>query len=365
MSPSRFVLAFSMAFSLCLPTGAAFAETATPQYDRAKHDTRLDKSAEGWYWYNDPERVKELTELLKRLPPPPPDTKTDTEKTDADYAKENPFSVQWVRVMLPKYRDIAWNNPTPENVQAYFLVQKFALDRSQEFANTARKVVMGNIFLDGSINRPLSAAGVQMADAETAEKKNELLKILSKRIGLFFFYRSTCPHCERQAPVVSMLEKNLGYNVIAISTDGGALKGATLGKTKVDSGQAKHLGVASVPAIYLMNEKGEFDLISNSLISYDNLKDRILIAAERQGWISEADSAKIHFRINTDIRNNLSKEVLSLKDALPKEASHAKDGFIDPKVLVSLLTKNTNPLPYSTSGSVTTEEFSEHFSDDH
>ena len=104
-------------------------------------------NAEGWYWYQDP---KEEEPQEEPLPPPPPPKAPEPEpepvlKAEAPPA---PFTAAWVREMLPKYKDIAWDNPTPENVKAYFLLQRFAIDRSSKFADVAKTVTMGNPLLD-------------------------------------------------------------------------------------------------------------------------------------------------------------------------------------------------------------------------
>jgi len=275
-----------LALSLSLATAPSLisakeAVLAKDTYKDAKSAKFFYDKEQGWYFYEDPE-----TGELKKLEPvetPLPTPSTPLSK-DEEYAKKHPFSAQWVRVMLPRYMDQAWNNPTPENVQAYFLVQKFAVERSHEFALTARKVVLGNMLLDGSINRPLSAVGVNSANKATNDARDEILKKLTDKVGIFFFYKSTCPHCETQAPILHMAEVNLGFHVIAVSVDGGELKSTQFAHTYKDAGHAKRLGLESVPAIFLMNDKGEFDLIAASVVSFENLKERILIAAERQGF---------------------------------------------------------------------------------
>ena len=375
------VLALSLALPLvALPT-ASYAATAQDTYKNAQSSKFFYDKEEGWYWYQDPE-----TGEMRKLEPVemPKPTASQARPTDAEYAKNHPFSAQWVRVMLPRYMDNAWNDPTPENVQAYFLVQKFAMDRSQEFALTARKVVLGNLLLDGSVSRPLSGIGVKSANTATIKARDELLKKLKDKVGIFFFFKSTCPHCETQAPILHMIEVNYGFNVIAVSVDGGELKSTQFAKTYKDAGHARRLGLESVPAIFLMNEKGEFDLIAASPVSLESLKDRILIAAERQGWITKQEAEKTRFTINTETRHNLSTELPKLLEASktgdigalvgfsPEKVKQIKamtnkerqelqeaDGFIAPDKLVSVLTTKGTTSPYPYSGKLTKSELKE------
>jgi len=378
-----FALFVGVVFSfLNFPT-QSFAVTAQETYSKAKVNKFFRDKEEGWYWYQDPE----TGELRKLEEVPPPVSRIPTTKptpSDEEYAKDHPFSAQWVRVMLPRYMDIAWNDPSPKNVQAYFLVQKFAMDRAQDFAQTARKVVLGNLMLDGSVNRPLASYGVKDANAATVKARDALLKKLCSQIGIFYFFKSTCPHCETFAPIILMAEKTLGFNVIAVSVDGGELKSVQFAKTYKDAGHAKRLGVESVPSTFLMNSKGEFDLIAASPVSLDQLKERILIAAERQGWITKAEADKTRYIINPETKHDFSKELPALlqasktgdvgalmgfdKEKLKKIKSmtdedrkslQEADGFISPDNLISILNKTgkTSAFPYA--GKLNTKELKE------
>ncbi len=377
------VVALTAGFTLAYApvTFAKEAVLAKDTYSKSEPAKFFYDKEKGWYFYEDPE-----TGELKKLEPTekPPVSKTKPLPTDEEYAKEHPFSAQWVRVMLPRYMDLAWNNPTPENVQAYFLVQKFAMERSQEFANTARKVILGNNLLDGSMDRPLASYGVRSTNAETVKVRNDIFKRLSEKVGIFFFFSSTCQFCEAQAPIIQMAEVNLGFKVLAVSVDGGELKSVQFGKTYRDAGHAKRLGVQRLPSIFLMNDKGEFDLIAAGVISLENLKERILIAAERNGWITKEEAAKAHFTMNGDKKTDLSKElpkllkaaqsgdvstlmgmdeekVNQLKKLTQKERSALKDedGFISPEKLLSVISKDGKAKTVPTGGKLSKKELEE------
>ena len=142
---------------LLMSFGSAYAVTATESVINHPSNIFYNSGAEGWYWYQDP--VPE-EELLEELPPPPHEVaKEETKPEPLKEAKAEPpapFSLKWVQEMLPKYKERAWDNPTHENVQAYFLVQRFAMDRANKFADVAQQVVVGNALLDESMRRPLA-----------------------------------------------------------------------------------------------------------------------------------------------------------------------------------------------------------------
>lgn len=56
------------------------------------------------------------------------------------------FSAEWFRENLPKYKDLAWNNPTVENVRTFLYLQRFAIDRSEQFSDATELAVVGDPF---------------------------------------------------------------------------------------------------------------------------------------------------------------------------------------------------------------------------
>lgn len=93
------------------------------------------RHAEGWFWYHDPveEEPDLVPEPLPVMPPPAPSEPKETEPP------LKPFTIALVRQTLDKYKEAAWNNPTPENVKAYFLLQRFVIERSNKFADVAQQ----------------------------------------------------------------------------------------------------------------------------------------------------------------------------------------------------------------------------------
>ena len=120
----------------------AFGLTASEHIRSQPTNTFYNNGAEGWYWYHDPAQERQLPEEPrdppheKPLPAPPKPSGSE------------PFSLKWIQEMLPKYQELAWNQPTHENVQAYFLVQRFAMDRANKFSDVAQQVVVGDKYLE-------------------------------------------------------------------------------------------------------------------------------------------------------------------------------------------------------------------------
>lgn len=324
-------------------TSVGGAATISENPGQTDQPTYYQRHAEGWYWYIDPEQ-EEPREEKPKLPEPVNVAPTISSKTSAP----EPFSAQWVRDMLPRYMDLAWSNPTPENVRAYFMLQRFAVDRSQKFADVAQRVVIGNPYLDETNRRPLSSFGIPAVDREAGVQTTNLLKRITTKAGIFFFFKGGCQYCELQAPVIKVLE-NFGFDVLAISIDGAQLASAQFQNTRLDSGHAAKLGVTATPALFLVSEEGGFSPLGQGLLSLDELKKRILIVAAREKWITEKDFNETRPLMveNSGPEYNLSEKQLSQnvdhKNVDPQDKPSIsetslktdEDGFIKPAELIA------------------------------
>ena len=286
------------------------------------------ENAQGWYWYQDPEQEEEpeAVRIEPRVPTSP---------------EPAPLSAQWVRKMLPRYKDLAWDNPTPENIETYFLIQRFAMDRSQEFSDVAQRVIVGNPYLDESARRPINTYGIRSVDRKAGAMMEKMLEKVAERAGLFFFFKSDCQFCEAQAPLIKLLETVNGFSVLAISIDGQSLQSVQFDDTREDKGQARQLNVTATPALFLVTQAGHFENLGQSIMSLEDLKRRILIGAVRAGVLSETDIQQTRPVMTPyDDPHNLSRSLQELMVKAQDEQGRGFDGFIEPKVLLGYLNKN-------------------------
>lgn len=353
--------------------------SATSLLDQSstKHDVGYyQRHAEGWYWYKDPEQEEKPRDLP--VDPHQQDQsssqKEETQNRPETQNSVTPLSAKWVREMLPRYRDLMWSEPTPQNVKAYFLLQRFAIDRSQKVAEVAQQVTLGNPLLDETFRRPTASFGVNAIDRNAGKHTDEVLSSIAQKAGLFFFFKSDCQFCEAQAPLVSMLEEEYGFDVLAISIDGGTLESKNFKNTRIDAGHAQMLGVTATPALFLVSSDGKFESLGQGLMALPDLRRRIVIAALRQGWIEdkEFDATKpiINPESQIDLSNELprlllaaqnpamawgSSEATAAASETPESVKRAlmdSDGFIQPADLLSIFngagTSGTfNPLTIS------------------
>lgn len=303
----------------------------------------FERGAEGWFWYEDPPEPPKKEEIIP--PPPPPTVIPPPEPPPEIIEEEEPkplaFSTEWLRINLPKYLDIATDEPTLENVSNYLYLQRLAMDKAEQFAQASQMAVVGNPFLDESTRRPFATFAAQDLDRKAGVRSDEMLKKVGERAGLFFFF----DHSEGsmfQLPLIEALIKATGIPIVAISVDGIELPNNPLKDVRLDQGQAEMLNIQAYPAIFLVTMDGTFSSIAQTIISLEELKQRILVVANRENVITDTEfkTTKPLF----DIDNNMVDifdYIRNTKGAnLPVNASK-KDGFVEPSELYQLIRQHT------------------------
>lgn len=319
---------------------ATFMPGESPQA-WAEKDTQhgfYERKAEGWFWYkeepNEPKKPKKTTSkpVLATTPATPtlPVLETSGPKM---------FSAEWFRKNLPKYKDIAWNVPSVENIGTFLYLQRFVIDRSEQFSDATELAVVGDPFLDEITRRPAATFASQKIDTDAGHAKNKLLKRIAGRVGIFFFYQSDDDYSDFQAPLIKMLEKSEGFSIVPVSLDGKPLKSGLFPHFKTDEGHARQLGIVTFPAVYLASPDGQFASIGQGPLSLPELHHRILVAAKRNRWVSDEE-----FNLTRPVlhlENNLAKRLASpelVSDLkLLSQARGDQDNFVTPKQLMQYI----------------------------
>ncbi len=262
---------------LCLPLAVPLRAGAAGFYFRQK---------EGWFWY---ERAPELQTAPQ---PPSPLTPKAIEPakpplSEAAPQGQRPLSAQWLREHLGGYRDAAIDDPSPQNVALYLYLQRVALDKSSRFAAATQRAVQRDPFLDELTQRPTATFAANLVNRETGDRRDMVLAGIAKQAGVLFVFRSDCPYCEAQAPLLKILADRYGFSVLPVSLDGAPLPGGDFPEYRRDSGQAEALGVISTPALFLVHPPADILPLSQGLLSLAQLQNRLLVAASDAGWISE------------------------------------------------------------------------------
>lgn len=257
---------------------------------------------EGWFWYKDPVLIEEQEEEKKEEPKkeespvvvmkvdPPPETEPKENEPSPDEGPE-PFSVKWFQENLQKHLEVAIDNPTPENVRNYYMIQRVMMDKAQRFTEVAQSVVQGDPILDETRRRPYEPATGVLMNLRANKVLQETFVDLQDKIGIAYFFsgdEETCPTCKIAGRNLSNLRDRLGVEILAISIDGKEhADGYLADQTVMDQGQAEMLGVKTGPSMFVMIPPDRWIPVSHAAATQVELMERVLRVAKDEGLISE------------------------------------------------------------------------------
>ena len=259
----------------------ATAEGADKRSETIESDEFFENKSDGWHWYEDP----------------PPDSEEEEEEfgqpamaSEGTPDEVEPMSAEWLRVMLPKLRDAAIDNPTDENISAYFYAQRIMFDKAQVFSDKARQVVTRDPLLDENLRLPFASAAKVALLSSATEKKREIVKGLADAMGLWLFYDETCVYCKNQILPINRLVEKHGLTVQVIHKQGGVINGLNSNiEVRPDTGQFENLGINFTPSVMMMVPPDGFYLISQGFSSYSELIDKLVGAANEYGMVSKEE----------------------------------------------------------------------------
>jgi conjugal transfer pilus assembly protein TraF len=272
----------------------------------------VDRTEEGWFWYRDPPPEPEPPEEPETVATPAAAPAAPT-TPPAEPAGPTPLSAEWIEANIKRFQLRATDDPTPENVRAFLLLQKVMMDKAQGFTDAVQLVTLGDPLLDATFQRPLASFGVQATDRAALHASLGLLNHLSDSVGFVFFFRSDCPYCDQQAPRLLAVAEQTGMEVLAVSIDGGPMPSGAFPDYVVDQGQAAQLGVMTTPTIMLMRPPFDVEPVSQGVVAEYDLMQRTLVAARRKGWISQEafEATKPYKRVRAAVSpHDIPAEVL-------------------------------------------------------
>lgn len=285
------------AAALCAIATVAFAQdpqlgALPPPEGTFTGEGYYERKDEGWFWKaREPEPLEPVPEEDPDppvvAPGTPPAAPVEAVPAATEPAGPRPLSAEWLREALPRYRDRALNHPTQDNVAAFFYLQRYSVDMAERFALQAQRVVMADPVLDENSRRPQSMFGAEVIDRQAQAGAERAMAVIADEAGLWYFYRSDCPYCAAQSPVLENLAQKADMAVMAIALDDAPLLDGHFPDWRPNGGQAEMLQVRATPTIYLVRPPGEFLLIAEGVMAESTLRERIIHRAHEAGWISD------------------------------------------------------------------------------
>lgn len=283
---TRLALAIAVGWSTMQP-GLLLAEEREKAPPPIAGKSFYTEKERGWFWYEDPPPEPE------EKPEPKPDPLTPAPPPAPEPPKEElppPGTAAWIRIMLPKLRDAAIDNPTRENIAAYYYAQRLMLDKAEIFSRRSMEVIRNDPFLDEDMRYPASNAASGEIATAAGRRRDELMARIAEKAALLFFYNgANCVLCTQAISALNGLEYKYKMKVIPISMDGNKLPDPKYHNTQYDTGLAKHLGIIASPSLAIAIPPNDVRIVAFSTISMETTVSRILTVARDVGLITEAE----------------------------------------------------------------------------
>ena len=246
-------------------TSASAAPTLASAPEPASEAIRyFTRHADGWFWYRDPLETDE-----SKAPAPPASATAPTDPEAAIANERHTLEVALDRALL---------EPTPDNVQAYLALNQQLMNQASTFAQTWRGVVWTHPELDHTVQSPVGPAAY-LASNLAVDKDEDQLTADARQWGLLFFFRGSCPYCHKLAPILKQFADRYGFQLVAITQDGGALP--EFPQPQADTGASGALGIDAVPAVFVVNPATRIVAPAVfGLVSWSDLTQRVRYAID-------------------------------------------------------------------------------------
>lgn len=313
------------------------------------------KTSEGYWWYKQPPEKKIAKKKKKEEPKPKVESQIAKVEPPKEEKPEEPkeqapvmFSADWVKENLDVYRKVAWDNPTVENLRAYLYLQRFAIDRSEQFAYAGRMAVEGDPYLDESARSPIGGAANRERKVMIDHNQAAVLSKIYSKVGIFFVFKNNCYICQLQAEVLQGAKVENKMSITAVSIDQPS-KDNPVAKMfpdyVVNPDIVSKLKIRALPASFFFDSTTkEIKPLVQGYVTISDLNQRTLTAAQKYNWLSkeEFDIIKpfdtvtsLSSTLSTD--SDLASRLVTLKE---EKNPYGKDtNYVSPSVLVKEIQK--------------------------
>jgi conjugal transfer pilus assembly protein TraF len=218
------------------------------------NESYFTEHARGWHWYNEPKESKDADE-----------------EVDSDPI----LQMNAVRATVQRALNKAVMQPTKANVKSYIALQNQVASNANKFNHHWQAVLLESPELNYSTLHPTNNLAKQVQYDQTHVKDEALVKGFAKHYQLYYFYRSTCPYCQRFAPILKDFALGYGFNVLAITTDGISLP--EFPDSYIDQGESRIYDVTVEPTVFAVNPITHKALrIATGLTTQSEIKKNII-----------------------------------------------------------------------------------------
>ena len=224
-----------------------------------------DDHAVGWFWYDDPIAI---TQDHPALPTPA--------STDPN------IIVNAAKQKINSALNQAIVSPTIENITKYIELQEAMGTRAEMISGLWQQALLKRPDLNYSLKHPTNNVALQVYHEQESREKEAAMSAFAQKTGLFFFYKSTCPYCQRFAPILKNFAARYGMTVIPVTMDGIPLP--EFPDSRRDNGQSQKFQVTVTPSLFAVNPYTQKAFpVAYGLTSETELRENIYKMMSRDG----------------------------------------------------------------------------------
>lgn len=164
---------------------------------------------------------------------------------------------------------------SPSDVAAYIRFKRILILKAEKFSDLWQLAIAQEPSLDFATKNPISTLGREVTEHYQTKETDSTIKGLARTHGLIFFYSGNCQYCHAMSSVVKRFSDRYGWDVVAISKDGGGLP--EFPNYVVDGGHFKMFNVDTWPSLMAYSEKDGWIPLAVGVQTEDQIKDRIML----------------------------------------------------------------------------------------
>ena len=219
----------------------------------------------GWHFSCDEEQEEESPKQIK----PRRYTKAENQQVlaERDELRE--------RIEAARARSVLY--PSKQHIYEFKAEQTKVYQRADLYRDVWMQVARESPELNPALDDPVTTMGSRVKHHMQTKQKQEAIAKIGDRYGLFYFYKSTCPHCIEYSKILKAFADHYKVEVQAISLDGGILP--EWEDSIINTNEARSLGIEGkpVPVTILFDSKTKEPMILGfGLMGMDQLEDTIL-----------------------------------------------------------------------------------------
>ena len=163
----------------------------------------------GWFWYQNPPKKEKLNKEKRQA------SKGFTIKTYTYKQLWNMYPDKFHKILEFALKQ-AVQNPSPENVKQYLILQDIARRKAYAFSNVVGYVTQKNPSLNLYKDYPENSPGIRMRVGLMEYDIDKTMKENRNDYALLFFYKPGCQYCEIEQEILEYLQDEDGWQIMPI-----------------------------------------------------------------------------------------------------------------------------------------------------